>query len=409
MRGEGQGGLRNSVAATRTIAIAGSGIGGLTAALALAARGFRVVILERTERLEEAGAGLQLSPNASRILIGLGLEPRLAPRVLAPDSISIRTARTGDETGRIPLGAAAAARYGAPYWIVHRADLQGALAARVTDHPDIALRLGAQVEDVGVDADGVTVVHRIGRTRHEVRARALIGADGVWSTVRRHVAPAVTPSFTGRIAWRGTVDVKRLPGDAGTARVQLWMGPNAHLVAYPVSGGARINLVAVVTGTWNKPGWSEPGDATEVAAHFDAARWPAAARAMIGAVDSWRKWALFAMPDGGVWHNGRIALVGDAAHAMLPFVAQGAGMAIEDAAVIAACLADTPDDPAAAFAAYVRERAPRVRRVQRAARDSGRIYHLTGPLGLARDRVIGMLGGARLLARHNWIYEWRQP
>jgi salicylate hydroxylase len=397
------------VAASRTIAIAGAGIGGLTAALALAARGFRVVILERTERLEEAGAGLQLSPNASRILIGLGLESRLKPRVIVPEAVSIRSARTGRESGRIPLGDAASARYGAPYWIVHRADLQGALAARLADHPDIALRLGAQVEDVGIDADGVTVVHRIGPTRHEVRALALIGADGVWSTVRRHVAPGVEPYFTGRIAWRGTVDVKRLPGDAGPARVQLWMGPNAHVVAYPVSGGERINIVAVVTGTWHKPGWSEPGDAAEVAAHFDAARWSPAARAMIGAVDGWRKWALFAMPDGGVWHKGRIALAGDAAHAMLPFVAQGAGMAIEDAAVIAACLAKSPDDPAAAFSAYAGQRAARVGRVQRAARNSGRIYHLTGPLGLARDQVIGMLGGSRLLARHNWIYEWRQP
>lgn len=409
MRGEGQGGLSGPVTASRTIAIAGAGIGGLTAGLALAARGFRVVILERAERLEEAGAGLQLSPNASRILIALGLEPRLAPRVIVPEAVSIRTARTGRKSGRIPLGQAAAARYGAPYWIVHRADLQGALAAALTDHPNITLHLGAQVEDVAADADGMTVVHRSGDMRHDVRARALIGADGVWSTVRRHVAPDVQPYFTGRIAWRGTVDAKRLPGDSGAAQVQLWMGPNAHVVAYPVSGGARINIVAVVTGAWHERGWSEPGDAAEVAAHFDAAQWPAAARAMIGAVDSWRKWALFAMPDGGVWHNGRVALVGDAAHAMLPFVAQGAGMAIEDAAVIAACLARSPDDPTSAFAAYAGQRAPRVGRVQRAARASGQIYHLTGPLGFARDQVIATLGGARLLARHNWIYDWRLP
>lgn len=395
------------MADSRTIVVAGAGIGGLTAALALAARGFRVIVLERAERLEEAGAGLQLSPNASRILIDLGLEPLLAPHVIAPDSISIMTARTGKEIGRIPLGEAATFRYGAPYWIVRRANLQAALVARVTSHPDIDLRLGAQFEDVAVYPKGVTVVQRRGTARQQEQALALIGADGVWSSVRHQIFPEAQPQFTGSIAWRGTVDAAQLPRGFKTQRVQLWMGTNAHLVAYPMSDGKRINVVAIVSGKWNRPGWSEPGDVVEIANQFSAPRWPIAARMMIGAVDGWRKWALFAMRDGGVWNKGPIAFAGDASHAMLPFAAQGAGMAIEDAAVIAKCLESSPASPTAAFAQYAAMRAPRVTRVTRTARNNGKTYHLGGPVGFARDQVIRALGGSRLLSRQDWIYDWR--
>lgn len=393
------------MADSRTIVVAGAGIGGLTAALTLAARGFRVIVLERTEKLEEAGAGLQLSPNASRILIDLGLEPLLAPHVIAPESISIMTARTGKEIGRIPLGESATLRYGAPYWIVRRADLQSALLARVASHPDIDLRLGAQFEDVAVNPKGVTVDQRSGTARQQ--ALALIGADGVWSSVRHRIFPEAQPQFTGSIAWRGTVDASQLPRGFMTQRVQLWMGANAHLVAYPMLGGKRINIVAIVSGEWNRPGWSEPGDAVEIANHFADPHWPVAARMMIGAVDSWRKWALFAMRDGGAWNKGPIALLGDASHAMLPFAAQGAGMAIEDAAVIAKCLEASSGNPTAAFAQYARQRAPRVTHVQRTARKNGQAYHLSGPVGFARDQVIRMLGGSRLLSKQDWIYDWR--
>jgi salicylate hydroxylase len=395
------------VAASRTIVVAGAGIAGLTASLALAARGFRVIVLERTERLEEVGAGLQLSPNASRVLIGLGLESDLARHAIVPEAVRVMSARSADEVGRIPLGEAAGQRYGAPYWILHRADLQATLAAHAAAHPDIDLRLGVAFEDVATSSQGVTVIQRSQSGDHHEPALALIGADGVWSTVRGRLFPGARPRFTGRIAWRGTIDAEQRPREFDTRHVQLWMGANAHLVVYPISGGRRINVVAVTADSWNKPGWSEPGDAAEVARHFAA--WPAAARALIGAVDSWRKWALFGMPDGGAWSAGNVALLGDAAHAMLPFVAQGAGMAIEDAAVAARCLADAGSDAASAFARYASLRGPRVTRVQRAARRTGRIYHLGGAAGFARDQAIRLLGGARLLSRQDWIYDWRMP
>jgi salicylate hydroxylase len=399
------------VAASRTIFVAGAGIGGLTASLALAARGFRVVILEKAERLEEAGAGLQLSPNASRVLVGLGLQPRLAARAITPDAISIMSARSGGEIARLPLGEATAPAAGAPYWVVHRADLQAALQAEVNEHPDIELRLGCQFEDVVPHAKGLTVVQRSGNTRQQELALALIGADGIWSTVRNHLFPDVQPRFSGLIAWRGTLDATQLPREYTSRRVQLWMGPNAHLVAYPISGSRQINVVGVVPGTWNRPGWSAPGETGEIKSAFASARWPAGARMMIGAVDDWRKWALFTVSVGSQWAEGPVALLGDAAHAMLPFAAQGAGMAIEDAAVLAQCLGEmTGDGPAGisvALKRYARLRHSRVARVQRAARRQGLVYHLTGPLAFARDLAIRAMGAKRMLVRQNWIYDWR--
>ena len=194
------------MAASRTIFVAGAGIGGLTASLALAAKGFRVVVLEKAERLEEAGAGLQLSPNASRVLVELGLQPRLAQRAVTPDAISLMSARSGGEVARLPLGEAATFRAGAPYWVVHRADLQAALQAEVKDNPDIELRLGCQFEDVASHAKGLTVVQRSGMTRQQELALALVGADGIWSAVRHHLFPEVQPQFSGLIAWRGTLE-----------------------------------------------------------------------------------------------------------------------------------------------------------------------------------------------------------
>jgi salicylate hydroxylase len=221
----------------------------------------------------------------------------------------------------------------------------------------------------------------------------------------------VQPQFSGLIAWRGTLDATMLPREYTAPRVQLWMGPEAHLVAYPISAARQINVVAIVPGTWNRPGWSAPGDANELKSAFASQRWPATARMLLGAVDGWRRWALFTLPDLGEWTEGAIALLGDAAHAMLPFAAQGAGMAIEDAAVLAKCLSESPGDNIAGIPAtlkrYGRLRRGRVLRVQRAARQQGRIYHLTGPLALARDLAIKAMGPERMLARQDWIYDWR--
>jgi salicylate hydroxylase len=395
------------VSASRTIVVAGAGIGGLTTALTLAKAGYRVVVAERSERLQEFGAGLQLSPNATRILDELGVSPFLAPSAVAPDAIKVIAARTGRELVEIPLGTKAAFRYGGPYWVVHRADLQNALYRRASEIPDIDLRLGVHVEDAANHANGVTVVCRKGVQRANEACIALVGADGVQSAVRRHVDPRVNAQFTGRIAWRGTVNPAQLPRDFGVNRVQLWLGPNAHMVVYPISAGRLINIVAITQSEWNRAGWSEPGDAMELKSEFDYRHWASSARMLIAAVDDWKRWALFGLTDGGVWNNGRIALVGDAAHAMLPFVAQGACMAIEDAAVLARCIASEPASVPAALNRYAASRRGRVGRVQKTARRTGQIYHLHGPAALARNLGMRILGGPRLLARHDWIYDWQ--
>jgi salicylate hydroxylase len=398
------------VAGTRTIVIAGAGIGGLTAALALAQKGFRVVVLEKAERLEEAGAGLQLSPNASRILIELGLGQRLGARAVIPEAISVMSARSGGEIARLPLGEAAGLRAGAPYWVVHRADLQAALQDQVNDNPGVELRLGCQFEDVVSDPAGVIVTQRSGTSVSRQHALALIGADGVWSAVRHRLFPHIQPQFSGLIAWRGTFENAQASREPASKSVQLWMGSKAHLVTYPISGGDRINVVAIIQGTLSGPGSSGDGDPAEIRNAFSAARWPEPARMMIGAVDGWRKWALFTVSAGADCSSVPIALLGDAAHAMLPFAAQGAGMAIEDAAVLAKCLADSGDNAAAIPAAlthYNALRRTRVARVQAVARRNGQIYHLGGVAALLRDAVIRSLGAQRMLARQDWIYDWR--
>ncbi|WP_439922432.1 FAD-dependent monooxygenase [Nitrobacter sp. JJSN] len=396
---------------SRTVVVAGAGIGGLTASLALAAKGFRVLIIETAERLEEAGAGLQLSPNASRILIGLGLHARLSACALVPDAISIMSARHGGEICRLPLAETATSRAGAPYWVVHRADLQSALLEQVGAHPDIELRLGTAIENATSHTEGVTVNLRGSSPDREKTAWALIGADGVWSALRDRLFPDASPLFSGLIAWRGTIDAAHLPHDMTARRVQLWMGPDVHVVAYPMSGGRQINIVALMPDAWNQPGWSAPGDAADIKRRFAQARWSEPARRMIDAVDGWRKWALFTIPPMAAWHCDAMALLGDAAHAMLPFAAQGAGMAIEDAAVLAQCLGDATnergDGAAAALARYTGLRRARVTRVQKLAQLNGRIYHLGGAAALARDLAIRTMGPQRMLARQDWIYNWR--
>lgn len=377
------------------IVIAGAGIGGLTAALALAARGFSVSIHEKAERLHEVGAGLQLSPNASRVLIGLGLGSRLAAVATRPEAVSIMTARSGGEVTRLPFAASDTA----PYWVMHRADLQAALLAAVQDHPQIELQLGRPVSGFSIIDDGTVEIPG------EPPALALIGADGVRSKVRQQLFPAVQPTFSGLVAWRGHIETGRLASAFPPRRVQLWMGPRAHLVAYPMSSGEQVNVVAILPGRLDAPYSRAP----DIADHFPASQWPDTAQALIGAAAEWRRWPLWTLPDGGVWNAGPVALLGDAAHAMLPFAAQGAGMAIEDAAVLAQCLADAVEQPAtvpAALARYAALRAPRVGRVQRTARQSGQIYHLQGPMALARDLAMRALRAPALQARQNWIYDW---
>lgn len=371
----------------RTIAIAGAGIGGLTAALALARAGFGVTIAERARALSTIGAGIQIAPNAGRVLAQLGLEAAIAARATELEAIVIRSGRHGGTLAAIPA-AAFRDRTGMPYRVIHRADLQAVLVEAVRAEPAIDLRLGTE-----------------GGAIHN--AEATIAADGVWSSHRDAMAGAARAAPSGRTAWRATVPVAALPEGARADAVGLWLGPGAHLIHYPVGGETAVNIVAIVEdASSDDRAWSAPGDPALLAARF--AGWSGEARAVVAAPSAWQTFALATVDAGGPWVAGSTALLGDAAHAMLPFLAQGAAMAIEDAAVLAAALAAT-SDVAAALAAYERERRPRVARVAVASARTGAWYHATGARAVARDAALRIGGAALVLGMNDWIYRWRPP
>ncbi len=396
------------MASERHVIVAGAGMAGLTAALALAHVGLRATVYEQAPQLLETGAGLQLGPNATRVLLALGLGPRLAPMVTVPEAIRVMSAGSGREIARIPLGRRVEARYGAPYWALHRGDLQAALADAADEAQDVDVALGVRVEDFAHHVNGVTVLARRGKEIGNERGIALIGADGLWSQVRQCLHRQHPPHFSHRTAWRALVPAEAVAREFREPLVHLWLGLDAHLVHYPVKGGSVINIVGIVSDEWNKPGWSAPGKRDEILRHFARYTWSETARELVGLPERWLKWALFERRGAVGGGAGPVTLIGDAAHPMLPFLAQGAGMAIEDAAVVADYLAQyrVPSD---ALRHYESARATRTQRVRDASRKQGRIYGMSGPEALVRNLGMRLLGGDRLLARQDWLYGWKPP
>jgi salicylate hydroxylase len=396
------------VATSRNIVIAGAGIGGLTSALALAERGYRVSVFEQAARLEEAGAGIQLSPNATRVLSELGVADLLKPSAVVPEALVVRSGATGRRIVWMPLGVEAERQYGAPYWMAHRGDLQAALVQAAEANPDIAITLGSKVEDYAVHRHGITIQVWRGSDLAEEHAIALIGADGLWSMLRTRVGNRDAPRFRQRTAWRGLIPAADVPPLFREPVVQLWLGHNAHLVHYPVCAGKMINVVAITRDFREQQGWSGEGSLRDLMARFSRLTWSRHARGLLERSATWQTWSLYDMPPLRRWGEGLVTLVGDAAHPMLPFLAQGAAMAIEDAAVLARCLAQGPDDIPAALRAYEEARAPRTARVQQASQRNGAIYHKAGPEAVIRNIGMRMLGGRRLIGRYDWIYDWRE-
>lgn len=395
------------MAEKKPVVVAGAGIAGLTAALSLARTGMDVIVLERADHLAEIGAGLQLSPNASRILIDLGLGPALRETAVVPRAILIRDARGGETVAELPLSPAIEADYGAPYWVVHRGDLQAALLERVKAEPRIRLELGTCLEGAHEEPDALVVDAWIAATRKSLRAEALIGADGVWSQTRVKLLGGKPARYSGRTAWRTTLSAAAV-AETGIAEIGvstgLWLGDRAHLVHYPIRAGREINLIAAVDDDWIEQRWDVPGDPSDLLKAF--AGWPAPVRDLLTRPCQWRKWALCAVDDEP-WTKGRIALIGDAAHAMLPFVAQGGAMAIEDAAVLARELARTDRPVSDRLKAYAASRRPRATKVAAAARQNATTYHLSGLAASARNLGMRILGPRLLMKRMDWIWRWQ--
>ncbi len=395
------------------VIVAGGGIGGLACALALARQGVPTVLLEQAAAFGEVGAGLQLGPNATRVLADWGLSNALQACAAFPEALRVRDAQRGSDLGKLRLGAMAIARHGQPYATLHRADLHALLLAAVQEHGLTELRLNARLASFTPSPSGVTTTLDDGNT---LTGEALLGCDGLWSRVRSQLlgARAVRPS--GHLAYRGMVRAADLPAGQRANVVTAWLGPRMHVVHYPVRGGEWMNVVAVVHGVLGQGHGGEPGSDPQSwthearAADLQRALGPACADllSMIDAVSAWSLWALNDRPAMAGAHEhaqGRVALVGDAAHPLRPYLAQGAAMAIEDAWTIGRLLkpASSSTDWSSLLARFADTRWQRNARVQQHSQRNGCVFHATGLVRWGRDTAMRWLGEG--LLDNPWLYD----
>jgi salicylate hydroxylase len=393
------------------IIVAGAGIAGLTLALGLSARGFAVQIFEKSTVLAEAGAGIQLSPNATRLLGRLGVLDRLLPSSVQPDAVCLQDGISGDTLLRLPMGAGAAQRWQSPYIVCHRADLQRALLDEVQSRSNIAMQLESAVTHHKGDAQGITVRVQYNDRIEEHRGALLVGADGVWSNMRNAVSDLERARYTGSIAWRASVLVSRLPTSftallpEGT-NVVAWTGSNAHLIAYPVRSGEIMNFVAVTRDRKNTRRWDVEvnPDAPGQSFATDFHRWHPGIRDLVLSAGPWTPWRLFEMKRCHFLQDKRLVLIGDAAHAMTPYAAQGAAMAIEDACSLAVTLGPQKENWPSALETYARNRTKRIEAVVRRGALNQLAYHAKGPVALARNLLLRNRPAEKFVAGFDWLY-----
>lgn len=386
----------------RIALIAGGGIGGLTAALALRQRGWGVHVLEAAPAIEEVGAGLQLSPNAMKVLSALGISDAVEERAFEPEALELRLGRSGQQVFQISAGSAARRRWGAPYLHIHRADLLDVLEQAVRQQNHAAISLGAKAVSYSLAGDGA---HLNLASGEPLAGDLVIGADGIRSALRDQMLGPDQPRFTGNLAWRMTVPMERLKTPPPPTAC-VWAGRGRHAVTYRLRGGTLANLVGIVERSdWTGESWTESGTRDDALSDFSG--WVPQVTEIIEKADSLFRWALFDRAPLSRWHDGAVALLGDACHPMLPFMAQGAAMAIEDAWVLAQAV-EASQSVEQGLALYEARRKPRASRVQAASRANMKTFHRRspvtrlatyGPMWLANRAVPGFVQ-----SRQDWIY-----
>jgi salicylate hydroxylase len=391
----------NTRSRSSKVLIAGAGIGGLVAGLSLLQRGIDVEIFEQASELRELGAGVQLSANGTRVLIALGLEKEMQGIACEPSGKQIRLFSTGRRWKLFDLGASSRTTYGAPYWMVHRGDLHRILRDAFARKPG-RLHLDSRCTGFDEDRDGVSIKLANGQ-RH--RGDVVVGADGVHSEIRRQIGGDSKPYFAGVAAWRGLVPMERLPSwiqrDVGTN----WVGPGGHVITYPVRRGELLNFVGIFEGeNWPVESWTERG--TREACSQSFAGWNEEIHAIIESLDVPYKWALLGRDPLDHFVSGRACLIGDAAHPTLPFLAQGANMAIEDGMVLARCL--EMFEPEEALQRYERARLARTNSIVVKSAENAKRFHnpaLADAEG-ADDYVSREWQAERVRERYNWLFEY---
>ncbi len=381
------------------VLVVGGGIGGLAAALALARKGLAVQLLEQAEELKEVGAGIQLGPNVFRMFEVLGLTEAVSEFAVFPENLIMLDAISGEEVTRIPLGEGFRRKFKHPYALIYRPDLLNVLldACRKVD----LIRLDTSQKVIGVDEGESGVMARTegGRT---FAGTALIGADGLWSTIRQIVVGDGKPTVAGHVTYRAVLPTTEVPEPLQRWSMTFWAGEKVHLVIYPLRGGKLYNLVAVFHSSRYQEGWDSFGDPAELNERF--ARTCEPVRTLLGKIESWRMWVLCDRPPIREWSRGRITLLGDAAHPMLQYLAQGACMAIEDAVCLANKVEEMQGDFAAAFKAYQQARYLRTGRVQIMARVYGEFYHASGVARELRNMMLGARTPEQSFEAMEWLY-----